>query len=70
MVYEDAHSLAEQKYNYKKELDEFRNESTTSLDFLNGKIDDTDAKEINLSNDDKIFNEAIKEDVEEEKKES
>lgn len=23
MVYEDAHSLAEQKYNYKKELDEF-----------------------------------------------
>ena len=23
MVHEDAHSLAEQKYNYKKELDEF-----------------------------------------------
>lgn len=23
MVYEDAHSLAEQKYNYKKEPDEF-----------------------------------------------
>ena len=23
MVYEEAHSLAEQKYNYKKELDEF-----------------------------------------------
>lgn len=56
--------------NVKKELDELRNESTTSLDFLNGKIDDTDAKEINLSNDDKILNEAIKEDVEEEKKES
>ena len=38
--------------NVKKELDELRNEGATSLDFLNGKIDDTDAKEINLSNDD------------------